>query len=582
MTTATRRLRSRARLKFLVADWGIDKFREVLENEYLGRPFERTPSPPSPVGHRDHVGVHEQQDGDFYVGLAPTAGRVSGTALVGLADLMDQHAVRGARLTPYQKIVLIGVRPDAVEPLLAGLDAIGLSARPSAWRQNTMACTGIEFCKLAIVDTKNRARDLVAQLERRFPGLDTPITINVNGCPNACARTQCADIGLKGQLVLDDAGQQVEGFQVHLGGATGSGRELRPQAACPEGDQRGARRLRDRRRDGVPARTPGRRVLRRLGGARRRGRASRRTPSGDRFMTERAVPFHCPYCGEENLFPREDGWECRACLRAFSVTFLGQVRRPEGVIMTTATTAKAREFKGTHTEGRSSEELRELVSHVGAELEAGPGREHHRVGRGDLRRPVLHHLLHGRRGARPPGVHGRARDRRGVPGHRLPLRRDHRHPRRGPGHAAGQPAHHHPGAVGRRAGRGIRQGPLQDRDPDLCCQRLRKVQPLATALADYDAWATGLRRAETHNRVIAPVVGWDARKGKVKVSPLARWSDDDIQQYIADHHVLVNPLVYDGYPSIGCAPCTRRVAPGDDPRSGRWAGTNKTECGIHR
>jgi phosphoadenosine phosphosulfate reductase len=121
---------------------------------------------------------------------------------------------------------------------------------------------------------------------------------------------------------------------------------------------------------------------------------------------------------------------------------------------------------------------------------------------------------------------------------------------------------------------------LYQRDPDLCCA-LRKVQPLTEALVDYDAWATGLRRAETRNRVIAPVVGWDARKGKVKVSPLARWTDDDVQRYVAQHGVLVNPLVYDGYPSIGCAPCTRRVAPGDDPRSGRWAGTGKTECGIH-
>jgi phosphoadenosine phosphosulfate reductase len=118
------------------------------------------------------------------------------------------------------------------------------------------------------------------------------------------------------------------------------------------------------------------------------------------------------------------------------------------------------------------------------------------------------------------------------------------------------------------------------RDPDLCC-RLRKVQPLAEALQRYDAWATGLRRAETHNRVIAPVVGWDARKGKVKVSPLARWTDEDVDRYIEKHGVLVNPLLYDGYPSIGCAPCTRRVAPGEDPRSGRWAGTAKTECGIH-
>ncbi|WP_347565457.1 phosphoadenylyl-sulfate reductase [Nocardioides sp. IC4_145] len=121
---------------------------------------------------------------------------------------------------------------------------------------------------------------------------------------------------------------------------------------------------------------------------------------------------------------------------------------------------------------------------------------------------------------------------------------------------------------------------LYKTDPDLCC-KLRKVQPLADALSGYDAWATGLRRAETHNRVIAPVIGWDAKKGKVKVSPLARWSDEQMDRYIAENGVLVNPLVYDGYPSIGCAPCTRRVAPGEDPRSGRWAGTNKTECGIH-
>jgi sulfite reductase (ferredoxin) len=233
-----RRLRSRARLKFLVADWGIDKFREVLENEYLGRPLVSCESPASPVGHRDHVGVHPQHDGRVYVGIAPTVGRVSGTLLVRLADLMERYAVAGARLTPYQKIVLIGVEPEVVEELLTELDAIGLSARPSAWRQNTMACTGIEFCKLAIVDTKNRARDLVAELERRFPDLEVPITVNVNGCPNACARTQVADIGLKGQLVMD-GDRQVEGFQVHLGGATGLqanfGRKLRAHKVTSAG-----------------------------------------------------------------------------------------------------------------------------------------------------------------------------------------------------------------------------------------------------------------------------------------------------------------------------------------------------------
>jgi len=134
------------------------------------------------------------------------------------------------------------VAPDRVQPLLDRLDEIGLSGRPSGWRRNTMACTGIEFCKLAIVDTKNRARDLIDELERRFPDLDTRvpegITVNVNGCPNACARTQVADIGLKGQLVMSD-GAQVEGFQVHLGGATGLkanfGRKLRAHKVTSAG-----------------------------------------------------------------------------------------------------------------------------------------------------------------------------------------------------------------------------------------------------------------------------------------------------------------------------------------------------------
>jgi sulfite reductase (ferredoxin) len=233
-----RRLRSRARLKFLVADWGVEKFREVLENEYLGRALVSCESPESPSGHRDHIGVHPQHDGKVYVGIAPTVGRVSGTLLLHLADLIERYAVAGARLTPYQKIVLVGVDPAILDDLLADLDEIGLSARPSAWRQNTMACSGIEFCKLAIVDTKNRARDLVAELERRFPDLEVPITVNVNGCPNACARTQVADIGLKGQLVMD-GDRQVEGFQVHLGGATGLqanfGRKLRAHKVTSAG-----------------------------------------------------------------------------------------------------------------------------------------------------------------------------------------------------------------------------------------------------------------------------------------------------------------------------------------------------------
>jgi sulfite reductase (ferredoxin) len=216
-----RRLRSRARLKFLVADWGVERFREVLETEYLRRRLVDCPSPVSPKVAGDHVGVHRQKDGDFYVGAAPVVGRISGSMLTRLGDLVEQYAAAGVRLTAYQKLVVLGVAEDQVAGLVEALEEVGLTARPSNWRKNTMACTGIEFCKLAIVDTKNRAAALVDELERRFPDLDSPITVNVNGCPNACARTQVADIGLKGQLVMDADGRQVEGFQVHLGGGLG-------------------------------------------------------------------------------------------------------------------------------------------------------------------------------------------------------------------------------------------------------------------------------------------------------------------------------------------------------------------------
>jgi sulfite reductase (ferredoxin) len=216
-----RRLRSRARLKFLVADWGVARFREVLESKYLGRALVDCPSPPVPRVSGDHIGVHEQKDGRYYIGVAPTVGRISGSVLTRLGELVEAYGALGVRLTAYQKMVVLGVEAHRVQALVADLEGIGLSARPSYWRRSTMACTGIEFCKLAIVDTKDRAAALVSELERRFPDLDTPISVNVNGCPNACARTQVADIGLKGQLVLDADGNQVEGFQVHLGGALG-------------------------------------------------------------------------------------------------------------------------------------------------------------------------------------------------------------------------------------------------------------------------------------------------------------------------------------------------------------------------
>ncbi|MEO5652235.1 MAG: phosphoadenylyl-sulfate reductase [Marmoricola sp.] len=248
--------------------------------------------------------------------------------------------------------------------------------------------------------------------------------------------------------------------------------------------------------------------------------------------------------------------------------------------MTASTTLAARARRGSETAGRNTEELKAIVSHVGAELELAPAEDIIEWAvatfgarfcvTSSMSDAVLSHLA----SRVAPGVDVVFLDT----------------------------GYHFAETIGTRDAVAatlsvtlIDIAPAQSvaeqdaaygkdlflRDPDLCCA-LRKVQPLARGLVEYDAWATGLRRAETHNRVIAPVVGWDEKKQKVKVSPLARWSDKDVDAYVAEHHILINPLHHDGYPSIGCWPCTRRVAPGEDSRSGRWSGSQKTECGIHQ
>ncbi len=230
-----RRLRAKARLKFLIKDWGIEKFREVLETEYLKRPLIDGPAP-EPITHPiDHIGVQRLKNGLNAVGVAPIAGRVSGTILSAVADLAAAAGSDRIRFTPYQKLVLLDVPDDKLDALIAGVEALGLQPRPSHWRRNLMACSGIEFCKLSFAETRGRAQGLVPELERRLEdinsALDVPVTVNINGCPNSCARIQIADIGFKGQMVDDGHGGSVEGFQVHLGGSlgldSGFGRKLR-------------------------------------------------------------------------------------------------------------------------------------------------------------------------------------------------------------------------------------------------------------------------------------------------------------------------------------------------------------------
>lgn len=230
-----RRLRSKARLKFLIKDWGIEKFRQVLESEYLKRPLIDGPAP-EPIKHPiDHVGVQRLKNGRNAVGVAPIAGRVSGTILSAVAELAERAGSDRIRFTPYQKLVILDIPDALLDATVAGLEALGLQSSPSRWRRNLMACSGIEFCKLSFAETRVRAQSLAPELERRLEdinsALDVPVTVNINGCPNSCARIQVADIGFKGQMVDDGHGGSVEGFQVHLGGSlgldSGFGRKLR-------------------------------------------------------------------------------------------------------------------------------------------------------------------------------------------------------------------------------------------------------------------------------------------------------------------------------------------------------------------
>ncbi|WLP93075.1 nitrite/sulfite reductase [Gordonia sp. NB41Y] len=230
-----RRVRTRARLRFLVADWGAQRFRDVLETEYLGRTLADGPGPTRLARPRDHVGVQPQKNGLNAIGAAPTAGRSSGTQLRAVADAAETAGSHRVRLTPMQKLVVLDVDDDHVAQLTGEFDRIGLAVEPSPWRRSTMACTGIEYCKYGLVETKHRAAQLITELEQSLAGiageLGTPISIHLNGCPNSCARIQVADIGLKGMRVAAPNGEIVDGFQVHLGGSlgfdAGMGRKLR-------------------------------------------------------------------------------------------------------------------------------------------------------------------------------------------------------------------------------------------------------------------------------------------------------------------------------------------------------------------
>jgi len=221
---AYREKRHHARFKYLVHDWGVVKFRRMLE-ERLGRPLEDAPSDyqePNDT-YRDHVGVHAQkQPGLYYVGAPILVGRVTSQQMRRIAELSERHGDgRSLRLTNRQNIVLLNIPEASVEHVLTGLADVGLSVNAHPVRRSLVTCTGTEFCKLAITETKARSRHLVEYLEKRVQ-LDEPLRLHITGCPNACAQYQIAHIGLMGSKTKVD-GDVVDAYDVFIGGQMGRG-----------------------------------------------------------------------------------------------------------------------------------------------------------------------------------------------------------------------------------------------------------------------------------------------------------------------------------------------------------------------
>ena len=363
----------------------------------------------------------------------------------------------------------------------------------------------------------------------------------------------------------------MEGFQVHLGGSlaggdgseSGFGRKVR-----------GLKTTADQLPDYVE------RVLSRFTAGKQPDETfaqwTVRASDGGTVVTGhrdagRAVPFYCPYCGEEDLEPQgivDGDWHCRSCTRSFQLRFAG---------IGAATVSSTATYDDAVLE--EPHRMEKLVAEAAQALADAPAEEILRWATdtfGDricvtssMTDAVIIHVA----SQIKPGIDVVFLDT----------------------------GYHFPETVGTRdavaavypvnlinvtpsrtvAEQDAELGPrLYGRNPDLCCY-LRKVEPLERALSSYDAWITGVRRDETVERREARVVEWDGRREMVKVNPIVSWSGKQVDDYIAENGILVNPLVYDGYPSIGCATCTRKVAPGENPRAGRWAGTGKTECGIH-
>ena len=214
--------RTRARIKFLVDEWGVERLRAEVE-ERLGRSLPTSVVPADPVDpHRDHLGVHPQvQAGLYYLGATTLRGRFTGDQMIAVADIADRFGSGALRCTNRQNVIVLDVPDGQVDEAAASLRDIGLPTEASTFRRGVISCTGMEFCKLAIVETKERAAELIEHLERRVGDIAGSLRINLNGCPNACAQYQVADIGLQGGIARLRDGRRVQGFILHIGGRLG-------------------------------------------------------------------------------------------------------------------------------------------------------------------------------------------------------------------------------------------------------------------------------------------------------------------------------------------------------------------------
>ncbi|MCU1287829.1 MAG: nitrite and sulphite reductase 4Fe-4S region [Acidobacteria bacterium] len=215
--------RALARLKFLMADWGAERFRDELERR-LGYQLTRGEAPKVPFStNRAHIGIHPQNEpGLVYIGASTTGGLLSGEQMIEIAKIAREQGGSRIRLTPTQNVILLDVPEQSAEIAARRLEEIKLPVRPSTFRTGTIACTGNQFCKLALTETKDRAADLIEHLETSLRGFDSPFRISVTGCPNSCAHYQICDIGFVGDFINTPEGK-VEAFRVYLGGHLGDG-----------------------------------------------------------------------------------------------------------------------------------------------------------------------------------------------------------------------------------------------------------------------------------------------------------------------------------------------------------------------